>query len=270
MKVYVVNGSGRVGKDTFVDMCIENLEKAGLKARKYSSIDYIKEIAALLGWKGKKTDKDRKFLSDLKLLSSEYNDLPLEKLREYYAGGLKLDIDFIFFMIREPNEIAKAVTEFGSDTILVTNTNVAEITSNTADANVLNYCYDYEIYNNGSLEELRAKSQCFCNMIMKTDSLCWKKKMSVKNDNTIYELWKGEDLLFSIKSRISNGLTYYYTVLPKDAPAKSKSIFRDVAVLESNEKYGCISDTNVMRVVRYNLLHDYRKQILNPEIINKE
>ena len=52
-------------------------------------------------------------------------------------------------------------------TLLVTNPRVALITSNTSDGNVYNYTYDYEIKNEGTLEDLEQKAKEF---------VSWKKK----------------------------------------------------------------------------------------------
>ena len=69
--VIVINGRGGVGKDTLCDFA-----RAHFKVKNISSITPIKEIAAQCGWDGKKDNKSRKFLSDLKKLCVEYNDYP--------------------------------------------------------------------------------------------------------------------------------------------------------------------------------------------------
>ena len=62
----------RCGKDTFAKFLNDIVPTL-----KYSSIDKVKDIAKLCGWDGGKTEKDRKFLSDLKVLLEEYNNLPM-------------------------------------------------------------------------------------------------------------------------------------------------------------------------------------------------
>ena len=64
-EIIIINGSGGVGKDTFIAMCDKYTY-----TKNYSSVDEIKCVARQLGWNGGKTEKDRKFLSDLKLLTS--------------------------------------------------------------------------------------------------------------------------------------------------------------------------------------------------------
>ena len=178
-QVFIINGSGGVGKDTFVEFVemIPTFEFIGknenstvwfknLEIRNYSSVSKVKEIAKIIGWNGEKTERDRKFLSDLKLLTTEYNDMPLNDMKKYTRSFMNsADINRILFLhIREPEEIAKAVNEFKEynvKTILVRRDSIKHITSNMADENVYNYNYDIVINNDSTLEELRKKSECF-------------------------------------------------------------------------------------------------------------
>ena len=175
-QVFIINGSGGVGKDAFVEM-IQTFEFIGknknstvrfknLEIRNYSSVSKVKEIAKIIGWNGEKTERDRKFLSDLKLLTTEYNDMPLNDMKKYTRSFMNSDdINRILFLhIREPEEIAKAVNEFKEynvKTILIRRDSIKHITSNMADENVYNYNYDIVINNNSTLEELRKKAECF-------------------------------------------------------------------------------------------------------------
>ena len=175
-QVFIINGSGGVGKDTFIEMIptFEFIDKnenstvwfKNLEIRNYSSVSKVKEIAKIIGWNGKKTERDRKFLSDLKLLTTEYNDMPLNDMKKYTKSFMNsADINRILFLhIREPKEIAKAVNEFKEynvKTILVRRDSIKHITSNMADENVYNYNYDIVINNDSTLEELRKKAECF-------------------------------------------------------------------------------------------------------------
>ena len=150
-KVIVTNGSGQWGKDTFAKILNEYIP-----LEKYSSIDLIKDIARIGGWNGIKEEKDRKFLSDLKLLFSDYNDLPYKdvcrKILEIQNNNK--EIELILIDIREPEEIEKIKNKFNATTVLIKNNNVDIITSNMADANVLNYKYDYVVDNSGDIDSL--------------------------------------------------------------------------------------------------------------------
>ena len=57
--IIIVNGKPRAGKDTFA-LLLNKCEPV----YKYSIIDKVKAMALDCGWKGGKTEKDRKFLSD--------------------------------------------------------------------------------------------------------------------------------------------------------------------------------------------------------------
>ena len=109
-----------------------------------------------------KTEKDRKFLSDLKLLCTEYNNMPFKSMQEKVEEFKNDDAEFLFLHIREPEEIEKAKKAFNAETILIIRDNIEQITSNMADKNVRDYNYDIVIYNNDTLEELKCKAMKFC------------------------------------------------------------------------------------------------------------
>lgn len=156
-RIFVINGSGGAGKDTFISL----VEKYA-KTLNYSSVDAIKNIACeKLGWDGKKDEKGRKLLSELKRISSEYNDAPFEYLRNCVKEFEKSDYEFCFIHIREPEEIERAKKEFDAITVLVKNEKVAKITTNDSDKNVDNYCYDSIILNNGTVSDLNIYAKLF-------------------------------------------------------------------------------------------------------------
>ena len=163
MIVLIINGAPRSGKDTFIDTLGE---RPGVCMSVYSSIDWIKKIARTMGWEGTKEPKDRNFLAALKDISTGYNDMPFQKIIQniFYAENYKKE--YFCTAIREPEEIQKlktwcALDEMTCHTILIRNTKAeqeAAITiSNTADNNYLKYCYDYQIDNNGTIEEYQEK-----------------------------------------------------------------------------------------------------------------
>lgn len=153
--VIVINGSGGVGKDTLCELASRHY-----KVKNVSSITPIKEIAALCGWDGKKDDKSRKFLSDLKLLCVEYNDYPTAWARAQYEDFKTTDEEVMFVHIREPEEIAKFVraTDGEAKTLLVRGGERMKKTAygNASDDGVENYAYDYYFMNDGTLDEAEA------------------------------------------------------------------------------------------------------------------
>lgn len=157
-KIFIINGMATVGKDTFVELVSELVPTIN-----FSSVEKVKQIAKEIGWDGiSKTEKDRKFLSDLKILASNYCDMPFQDMKKqverFNQDNTK---QCLFLHIREPKEIERAAKEFNAETILITREIVKQITSNMADANVYNYKYDYTINNDGTIEDLKRVVEYF-------------------------------------------------------------------------------------------------------------
>ncbi len=157
----VINGAGGVGKDTLCDIAAKHY-----KAKNISSVTPIKEIATMCGWDGRKDAKSRKFLSDLKKLSAEYNDFPTIWALEEYHAFLESDFEILFVHIREGEEIRKFVdgTDGHARTLLIrggTRTHTARY-GNRSDDDVEDYPYDYYYTNDLPLSE----TECaFCKLL---------------------------------------------------------------------------------------------------------
>lgn len=163
--VCIVNGKPRAGKDTFAELLNDCKDS---NVFKYSSIQKVKYIAHKCGWHGGKDEKDRKFLSDLKILTTHYSDMAFEDIREHVKwfklhGG---SFNVMLIDIREPKEIARAVKEFGAISVFIDNKKVKNVTSNMADANVEKYKYDYVVSNNGTINEFKEEINKFYNGII--------------------------------------------------------------------------------------------------------
>ena len=149
--VIVINGRGGVGKDTLCDFAAKKYA-----VRNVSSITPIKALAAQCGWSGEKTDRARKFLSDLKALLIEYNDYPTKWAIEEYQQFLKSDEDVMFLHVREGEEIAKFVRETGGRAKTLLIRRAAHHTGaygNASDDLVEEYDYDYVFDNDLPLAE---------------------------------------------------------------------------------------------------------------------
>ena len=155
-KVFIINGSGGVGKDTFCEYVGHYA-----KVKVISSIDLVKDYASKMGWNGSKTPRDRKFLSDLKDLLTKYNDYPFRDICQKVLWFKEDDNEFLFIHIREPEEIDREKREFNAHTILMVNDNVKGIYSNHADARVLEYNYDIVVDNSGTLKDLEIIAKDF-------------------------------------------------------------------------------------------------------------
>lgn len=159
--IYVINGSAGSGKDTFCDMVSRFMGENFVKV--FSTVDIIKEIALEVGWNGEKTPRARKFLSDLKDLLTDWDDIPFKDIskkvsiaeNDWESYGIDTSKCALFIMCREPQEIKKLVERLGARSILVRRQEAEDKSaSNHADAEVLNYKYDIEIENNGTLKDL--------------------------------------------------------------------------------------------------------------------
>ena len=101
-QVYIINGAAGVGKDTFVEIAKHHFFiKTGLPTYNISSVDNVKAAAKILGWDGQKDEKGRKFLSDLKDLSSWNYEGPYKYMSDEVESK---DKGFFFLHIREPME----------------------------------------------------------------------------------------------------------------------------------------------------------------------
>ena len=150
-EILIINGSGGVGKDAFV-----NALSRYANVIHTSIINPTKELARQIGWNGSKTERDRKFLFDMKSLIDNYNDANYSQMcnlmRDFKDG--KIDAEIICIDMREKDQIERAKKEFGAKTLLVTRSSVPHITSNKADNGVFDIEYDYHIKNDGSLLDL--------------------------------------------------------------------------------------------------------------------
>lgn len=138
--VIIINGRGGVGKDTICRLAAKHY-----KVKVISAITPIKEIAKNYGWNGQKDSKSRKFLSDLKRVFIEYNDLPTKYLYDQYKQFLKDDNEVLFVQIREIDEIEKfkRLVQIKCVTLLIKRSTNAEIVwGNASDDEVEHYDYD--------------------------------------------------------------------------------------------------------------------------------
>ena len=152
----VINGCGGVGKDTLCNMAAKHF-----RVRNVSSITPIKELAKACGWTGEKTDRARKFLSDLKRVFTEYNDLPNRYMMEQHSEFLATDEQILFVHIRESDQIASFVKLMEGHTVLTLLVRRDDGTpvgryGNVSDDDVESYPYDYYYDNNAPLEDTPA------------------------------------------------------------------------------------------------------------------
>ena len=159
--IFIVNGLPGSGKDTFADILGQIV-----RTYKISSVGKVKEIAEYCGWDGGKEEKDRKFLSELKRITTEYNDMPFNYIKdevdwfrnEFHNDNIR-EHCVMLIDIREPWEIDRAVKAFDAKTIFIENHRAQPVVSNRSDASVFDYIYDYVISNDGDLGEFKNNIQ---------------------------------------------------------------------------------------------------------------
>jgi len=157
MKVFVINGYPRSGKDSFVEFCNEKY-----RCKNYSTVDIIKTCARLLGWNGVKDATSRKFLSDLKDLASKAFDTSMQMGIKEMLYAAQTGYDFFFIHAREPQEIEEFkgicnnFLHFNCKTIFIDRPGANDVElSNHSDKEVENYTYDYYVKNDGTLDDWR-------------------------------------------------------------------------------------------------------------------
>ena len=154
MKIVIINGAGESGKDSFV-LFVRKHSKTSIQ--NLSTIKAVKRIAIFLGWDRIKDEKGRKFLSDLKMAWTAYNNGPFNNV----IKSIDINSTNIYFIhAREPENIKEFQDYFGIDnveTLLITRPNL-KVPKNYADLSVNNFTYDTIINNDGTLEDLEQKA----------------------------------------------------------------------------------------------------------------
>lgn len=155
--VFIINGSGGVGKDTICEMVARTW-----RVKNISSITPIREVARAAGWNGDKTPESRRLLSRLKEVCTEYNDLPFRYCADAYRSFLDGEDEVLFVHIREPAEIERFRGFVGNRcrTLLVRRPALEQargLLGNRSDDGVADYAYDCIFENDGTLETLPQK-----------------------------------------------------------------------------------------------------------------
>ena len=127
-----------------------------------STVDFVKEVARICGWKGKKEKKDREFLHDLKEAMEKWNNIPNKKVLKDAENIIKnyLGLNHLFFVnIREPQSIesfSQLVMEQGYETpikiLMESNMSSNEVDSIVQEIKSIKYDKIYK--NNGTLKDL--------------------------------------------------------------------------------------------------------------------
>lgn len=172
MKVVLICGKARQGKDTLADFLIEAYEAQGKKVCRLAYGAYIKYYASkYFGWDGSEETKPRSLLNKIG------TEIIREKIDPYFhVNRIMQDIEVLSYFfdvaiisdIREPIEITTPKEKF-DDVISIKITRPdfsSELTTEqkkhyteTALDNFDNY--DFKVLNDGTLEDLKKKAYTF-------------------------------------------------------------------------------------------------------------
>ena len=161
----VINGKGGAGKDTICNIVSKHFPSLNI-----SSIAPIKELAIQCGWNGEKDLKSRQFLSELKRLLIEFNDLPTNYLLSMHQKFLSdKNLKILFVHIRESDQIEAFLKKIkGCKTTLLIKKKGLPVYSNNSDDKVEDFSYNYIYVNDKSQEELEADFMLFFHTLLES------------------------------------------------------------------------------------------------------
>jgi hypothetical protein len=178
-RIVIINGVGGAGKDALCEFAAQHYHANNIsKVENISSIDPIKKIAKKAGWHGKKDEKSRKFLSDLKAVFVAYNDYPTKWLVKKTLQFLDDEYNILLFVhIREAAEIQKYIDSVNNYvnkntvfTVLIKDDSSETVWHNASDDNVENFNYDFIFHNKKNTyvsqeESIRRSGESFVKML---------------------------------------------------------------------------------------------------------
>ena len=161
--VIIINGKGGCGKDALCEIAGKRFN-----IRNVSAITPVRNAAYQLGYHGGKSEKDRKFLSDLEDLVIAYNGCTTTYLLKEYDSFMESLLEEIMFVhIRKGEEIDKFKDKISARciTLLVERDTGIDVYHNRADDDVNNYNYDY-VFHAPGMEELESTFISFLDNII--------------------------------------------------------------------------------------------------------
>lgn len=174
LKVFIINGSGGSGKDTFCNY----IEQLATEKDRFYHVESIytstpaKQWATTMGWDGSKLPSDRRFLCNLKDMLDYWNNATYNHIKNCFSSYYVTKFyhcynkSIFFIHAREEKDIVwienycqnKGIS---CKSILIKRPNATK-KGNHADDNVEQYInYDYTVVNDGTLEDFKKKAQDF-------------------------------------------------------------------------------------------------------------
>ncbi len=172
MKIIMICGKARSGKDTLAEFIMKNTNNE--KICRVQIGQYIKYYAMkYFGWNGEEETKPRDLLNHLgtDIIRNKINpDFHINRLIEDIEVLSYFYDTFIISDVRFPNEIEKVKAKYDNVTTIKIIRNSDELNesqkNNITETALDSYNnYDYSIDNNGTLEELESKAKDIINEV---------------------------------------------------------------------------------------------------------
>ena len=169
MRVILISGSARFGKDSAAFIMKELLEKQKKKVLIIHYADNLKLFAKnYFGWSGQKDQKGRELLQWLgtDVVRKNYEDTWVDMIVALLKG-IKTLYDYVIIPdVRFPNEIDKMCDNFDCITIRIIRPNfdnglTDEQKKHPSETALDNYPMEYELINDGDLEKLLETTKTF-------------------------------------------------------------------------------------------------------------
>lgn len=169
MRVILISGSARFGKDSTAFMMKELLEKQKKKVLIIHYADNLKLFAKnYFGWSGQKDQNGRELLQWLgtDVIRKNYEDTWVDMVVALLKG-IKTLYDYIIIPdVRFPNEIDRMRDNFDCITVRVIRPNfdnglTEEQRKHPSETALDNYPMEYELINDGDLEKLLDTTRTF-------------------------------------------------------------------------------------------------------------
>ena len=169
MRVILISGSARFGKDSVAFIMKELLEKQKKKVLIIHYADNLKLFAKnYFGWSGQKDQKGRELLQWLgtDVVRKNYEDTWVDMIVALLKG-IKTLYDYVIIPdVRFPNEIDKMCDNFDCITACVIRPNfdnglTEEQKKHPSETALDNYPMEYELINDGDLEKLLDTTRTF-------------------------------------------------------------------------------------------------------------
>lgn len=169
MRVILISGSAKNGKDTSAFMMKELLEKQKKKVLIIHYADNLKLFAKnYFGWSGQKDEKGRGLLQWLgtDIVRKNYEDTWVDMIVALLKG-IKTLYDYIIIPdVRFPNEVDKMYDTFDCVTVRVIRPNfdnglTEEQKHHPSEVALNDYPMEFELINDGNLEKLLETTRTF-------------------------------------------------------------------------------------------------------------